>query len=279
MRPKPKYRAKRSGSRIGSKLPKLLAIMCAAGLLVSIPFAALAAYRYVAALPFFAVRELQVFGLHHVEKKDFIAYMGDPRGRSIVGYDMPEVSRRLAAHPWIKDAVVRRDFPDTVRVEVTERVPAAVAETETGKYLIDTDGLALARVDSGWEFLPRVACPSARGLRLVDAKTACGFRHALELIAAVRREPTEYFAGTLAGVGEDGNPYLVYDGAVVKVGAGEYTDKIKRLSEVASDMKKRGTKASVIDLRFPGKVVVKEAKAEEENTATDSATPVLTARR
>jgi cell division protein FtsQ len=241
-------------------LPRLLMILAGVGLVVAAPLAAGAAYRYVTGMKFFSISDVRVSGLRYVRRDDFIKYIGDPKGKSVLRYDMDGALRRASGHPWIKSAVIRRDFPDAVRFEVVERTPAAVAETATGNFLIDTEGYAVSAVNGpGWEFLPVIEYRPAKRPGLLDDRYADGFRDALELIRVVRREPAERLSGARLAIIEDGTACLVYSGALVKVGDGGYEEKVRRLSEVVHDLDRRGVKPTLIDLRFPGKVVVKES--------------------
>ena len=249
------------GRRMRAMLPKALLALCAAGLLFLIPMGARAAYRGFARLSLFRVNEVEVSGLKHVREQDFIKYMGDPRGRSVFEFDRDAALQKASRHPWIKGSTIRRELPGAVVVEVLERTPAAVCETGTGKFVIDTEGFALARVDGpGWDFLPVVQYPSARGLTLLDEKSAAGLRRALELMRVVKGEPSEGLAGAEFILGDDGSPCIRVQGALVRVGHDGYEDKVRRLTEVERDMRKRGVSPAYIDLRFPGKVVIKEAK-------------------
>lgn len=255
VRPKARISKKR---RLLKLLPLLLVVAAAAGTVVAIPLAARASYRYVSALPFLSVKQVRVTGLKYVRREDFLGYMGDPNGTGILKYDMKQAVGKGMQHPWIKSIVARRDFPGTVRLEVTERMPAAVVATGSGNYLIDADGLAMARIpDNGWEFLPVISYPSAHSLRLVDGTTAGTLKSALELLKIAKAEPSERLAGARAAIGDDGAPCLFLNGARVMVGRDCFEEKVCRLAEISGDMQKRGVKPSTIDLRFPGKVIVK----------------------
>jgi len=251
--------------KLFAKLPVLLFIAAVAGVVVAVPIAARAAYRYVSALPFLAVEDVRVTGVRDVSHEDFVEYMGGPSGTSIVRYDLDAAVARASAHPWIKSAVVRRDFPGSIRVEVVERTPAAIAATTSARYVVDSDGLVIAKVAGpGWDFLPVIQCAVGHEPRLLDPDAAGQFREAMALVASAKREPSETLSGAKAVLGDDGTPYLNIGGTVVKFGRGGYDEKAKRLAEVESDIKRRGTSPAVIDLRFPGKVIVKGGGAASE---------------
>lgn len=257
---KPKARGKKAGRKI-LRLVAVLIILAGAAFLV--PRAARAAARYVCRMPFFTIKRVRVEGLKYVRKGDFIEFVGDPKGESILSYDMKGAMEKIDGHPWIKSGLVRREFPDEVRFELTERVPAAVVQTGGGKYLMDADGYALAKVTQpGWEFLPVVRYPSSQGLRLLDPKSAGPLMNAFWLFNILRgsRGP---LACANVGVCRDGSPCILLRDVLVKVGSGGYQDKVKRLADVEADIVRRGLKADLIDLRFPGKVVVKEGQPSQ----------------
>lgn len=242
--------------------PRLLLALAGIGLVVAAPLAAGAAYRYVTKLPLFSISDVKVSGLRYVRKDDFIRYIGDPRGTCVLRFNMQGALRRASGNPWIKNAIIRREFPDTVRFEVVERVPAAIAETASGRFLVDSEGYAVSPATGpGWEFLPVIEYRPAKGPGLLDEKAAEGFRCALTLLKVVRSEPSERLLGARPVIAPDGAPCLVLSGALVKVGDGPYEEKVRRLSEVVRDLDRRSARAEFIDLRFPGKVVVKETHA------------------
>lgn len=248
-------------------LPRLLLGLAGVGMVVAAPLAAGAAYRYVARLPFFSISDVKISGLRYVRKEDFIRYIGDPKGGSVLKFNMGGALKRASEHPWIKDAVIRREFPNTVRFEVVERTPAAVVETCSGRLLVDTEGYVVSPATGpGWEFLPVIEYRPARAPGLLDEKAAEGLKDALSLLRVVRGEPSERLLGARPVIAPDGSACLVLSGALVKVGDGPYEEKARRLSEVARDLDRRGARAALIDLRFPGKVVVKEMHAAKDAT-------------
>jgi len=214
-------------------------------------------------VPYLRVEKVQVSGLKYVRREDFIAYMGDPAGISILSVDIDGMLDRARSHPWIKEASIKRELPDTLRIQLRERVPAAVADTGSGRYLVDTEGAALAAVSgAGWEFLPVISFPAAEGARLLEADNIKSIRMALDLLGCVRKDTSEMLSGARISVGDDGSPDILVGGAVVKVGSGGYQEKVRRLGELAHEIEKRDARPVMIDLRFPGKVVVKGGGAQ-----------------
>src|SRR6185436_5239427 len=66
----------------------------------------------------------------------------------LLAVDTDVVAARLARHPWIASARVRRELPSALVIDVTERRAAAVAAmggTGGGLYLVDETGRPFKR--------------------------------------------------------------------------------------------------------------------------------------
>lgn len=92
-----------------------------------------------------------------------------PLGGPLVSVDTGAVRKRLlGALPRLRDARVRRSWPHTVRVEVTERTPSAILKSG-GKFTeVDREGVRFATVDRQPNGVPLV--------QLTPDQTA-SFRH------------------------------------------------------------------------------------------------------
>lgn len=249
---------KRPGRRLWLKLAKVLLVAAAiCGLAYSAAWAAGKAWHSFAGMDLFSISGVQVTGLKHVREDDLVSFMGDIRGEGIFGADLRTMVRQLESHPWIKGAAVKRELPDGLRIDVTERVPAASALAGGARYLVDTEGVVLARVEGGgWEYLPVITCDSPKKPGATGGEPGRGLALSLDLISAVRAEPTEQLSAAVVHLGRDYVPYLVIDGASVEVGSDEYEAKVRRLTEIMTDIRKRGVTPDRIDLRYPGKVIV-----------------------
>jgi cell division protein FtsQ len=99
---------------------------------------------------------IQVKGLHRASRSSVLEVFRNDRGRSVYALDLERHRFRLRAVEWVRDASVRRIWPNRVEVEIFERVPVAfirVASGTTGDFnnpikfrpaLIDEDGVILS---------------------------------------------------------------------------------------------------------------------------------------
>lgn len=94
----------------------------------------------------FAVSSVEVVGNEQLSTDQVLERAAVPADATLLRFPADEVRERLVSDPWISDAVVTRDFPDTMRIRLTERVPAAYVDVgEEAFWLVDLAGFAIAR--------------------------------------------------------------------------------------------------------------------------------------
>ena len=102
----------------------------------------------VAALrsPLLDVDHLRVVGARRTNPATIAAASGVRRGISMGDVKLSAASQRVATLPWVLHATVKRQWPGTVRIEVTERSPEAeIRRSGGGWLLVDRTGRLLAR--------------------------------------------------------------------------------------------------------------------------------------
>lgn len=109
---------------------------------------------------------------------------GDP----LFAMDMSELRKRVEALPWVRQAVVTREWPDTVKVRVMERVPYARWQIDGHVVLVDDTGARIPGADTkDFAALPFIVGPGApkNALALFDMIAATP-DIAGRIVAAVR---------------------------------------------------------------------------------------------
>jgi cell division protein FtsQ len=109
----------------------LVAILMAAGLLAFGPVA--------------TVRRVEVTGVGRLSAAQVRAAAGVPSGVPLLRLDAVAVARRVAALPAVAEVDVQRRYPQTVRLRITERQPAAVLAQGDGFALVDRAGVTFAQ--------------------------------------------------------------------------------------------------------------------------------------
>jgi cell division protein FtsQ len=104
----------------------------------------------------FKVSGYQIVGINHMNRAlvdavvtDELRRAADEAGSAKAPEALVSVSgirQRLLAYGWVKDARVSRRLPDTLVIDIVERTPAALWQSEGQLALIDSDGVVLDRV-------------------------------------------------------------------------------------------------------------------------------------
>ena len=107
--------------------------------------------------PLLDVDTIRVEGARHTSTGAVEAASGVDTGDAMVDVDEGAVARRVESLPWVDDATVRRQWPGTVIVSVTERRAVASARgSDRAWLLVDADGRLLAGRAHPQEGLPAI---------------------------------------------------------------------------------------------------------------------------
>ena len=122
----------------------------------------------------FTVSGYQIVGINHMNRAlvdavvtDELRRAADQGGSSKAPQALVSVSdirQRLLGYGWVKDARVSRRLPDTLDIDIVERTPAALWQSDGRLALIDHEGVVLDRVQvDKMPDLPLLIGPGANG--------------------------------------------------------------------------------------------------------------------
>lgn len=110
----------------------------------------------------FEVEKVEVRGVERMDEMPVYNIALGQVDRSMLSVDLPKVREEMLKLGWVKDARVSRRLPDTLVVDIVERVPVAVWQNGGHLQLIDVAGVVLQSVSSGaMPDLPLVVGPNA----------------------------------------------------------------------------------------------------------------------
>jgi hypothetical protein len=109
------------------------------------------------------IRSIQIVGLDLVPKGEIVQLLGPGVSGSLLLFNNGRASQSLLSDSRITEAEIVKLYPDTLRVRVREKQPAALVHAAGGDFLVSTDGTVLARVEAGaYPQRPRVTLPGDR---------------------------------------------------------------------------------------------------------------------
>ena len=136
-----------------------------------------AAVALILMLVLFRVREFQVEGSVRYTAEEVAEASGVGLGDLLLGVNKTQAASRILVRlPYVRQVVVSRSLPGTVRFQVTECRAMAAAESATGaKWLMNSDGKLLERVEGD----ERLGYPVIRGaiLDLPNAGDLAAFQN------------------------------------------------------------------------------------------------------
>ncbi|HXU79994.1 MAG TPA: FtsQ-type POTRA domain-containing protein [Polyangia bacterium] len=229
-------------SGVGRRLLGVLRVMGKLVLALSITAGILwggrLAVRHVIASPRFAVREIQVTIGAHVSRDEVLELAEVEEGDRLLAIDTEPVAARVAGHPWVKSAQVRRQLPSTLIIDFTER-RAVAAVTMGNLYLVD---------ETGHPF-KKATMDEVDGLPVLTGIDRAWYAEKKEASEAVLREALALLADYGARPGRPAlsevnidlrfgfSLFLLDGGAEVRLGRGDFSKKLARLDQIFDDVK------------------------------------------
>jgi cell division protein FtsQ len=109
----------------------------------------------------FTLRHVETRGNHRVSTQAIYDIAFNQQSSAMPLVDLDGTRERLLRLPWIREARVSRRLPETLVIEVIERVPAAVWQQQGRLYLVDAEGVVLEPVGAAAPDLVRLIGPDA----------------------------------------------------------------------------------------------------------------------
>jgi cell division protein FtsQ len=208
-------------------------------------------YQWAARSETFQVAGVDVTGARHLSKDELQNIAGAFTGQSIFKVSLDEAAQRARALPWVRDVRLYRHLPNRISMTVSERTPAAVLDSGSGRYLIDNEGVVIVREAAAVtdaQVLPVVAISGCRAQpgHPVDSGA---LKEALVLQQEIARRGGWRAADVTVRANSLETLAVVYGGHEFRIGSGNYGEKLRRLGEILSDVQQRGLTIAYVDLR------------------------------
>lgn len=100
--------------------------------------------RTIASVPGFTIGKVQIEGAKPDARAAILKAVGASAGDPILWLDTHKAKLRVEELPSIKSATILRLLPDVIRVQVEERAPYAIWQSEGDLWLIDDEGVVIS---------------------------------------------------------------------------------------------------------------------------------------
>jgi len=177
---------------------------------------------------------------------------------SLIFYDAAKAQERLAELPWIERASVRKFYPGSLTVEITERKPFALWQRDGDVVVIDKAGTPIVPLEEGrFAKLPLMVGGGAN-------------HTASELLADLVSEPTILTQMRAAVLVADRRWDLHLDnGVTVKLPEKGVRAALAQLVKLDTEQQLLSRDVVVIDMRLPDRITVRlpEGRSLDEITS------------
>jgi cell division protein FtsQ len=193
----------------------------------------------------FAVDQIRIIGHHETSEIDILEKLDLTGWTSLIGFDVDDARDRVASLPWVENASIRKIYPETLEIRISEREPFAIWQAGSELSIIERDGDPIVPFSGGRH----------AGLPLVVGAGAP--EHAAEFIGRVARHPdlASRVKGYIRVAGRRWDLRLD-SGITVKLPESGEDAAIETLLRMDRDTGLFNRQLAAIDLRFPDRMVL-----------------------
>ena len=193
-----------------------------------------------------ALQDVLVEGRHNTPLDKILKVVNGRRGEPILNYNPYRIKKSLEQISWIRQATVQRQLPGILFIQLMERRPVAIWQRLQKYYLIDGEGVIIST--DGLQAFAK--------LPLVVGEDAP--LHAPEILKMLENFPeinTQVTA--LARVGGRRWDLHLNKTVVIKLPETKIEAGLKHFSGLIAHKKINLLETAVVDLRIPGKTIVR----------------------
>ena len=238
-------------------MPSWKALVIVAVTSIATLYVASRAAGFVLSANALTITHIDIKGTQRMTPGEALALLDGLRGSSMVTVRLESWRQKLHEAPWVDDVAMRRVFPRTVTVVITERQPLGIGKIRDGLYLLDRDGVVID------EFGPKYAefdLPIIDGLSGGDGSTDEA-RAALagRVLGELQRRPDLARRVFWVDVSnpDDAVVMLKDDTALVHTGDDQFVERVQAYLDYAPRLRDNVPQIDSVDMRFGDRVFVK----------------------
>ncbi len=236
-----------------------------AGVCIAVTLAGVVCYEVYGVLTnttFLRLERIDISPLSRLSRDEVLRQAGVKPGDDMLGLRLRAIGDDLAKNPWVGKVQVRRYFPDTLAIEITERQPVAVVNMGY-LYYLDANGELFKTLTEGDSLdYPVITGVSDDDLSRDPAGAKTAFVEGLGLIDLLKK-------GTVVGLQDiseihydKGFGFTLFTcrgGVPIRLGNGNFAEKLGRLAKIYADIRGQMPVVQYIDLDYADKIIVKKA--------------------
>ena len=224
------------------------------------------------------VTRISVSGNLRMSRGEVLSLLDALRGSNMLTVDLDQWREKLLASPWVADAELRRRFPGTVSVTISERQPLGIGRINDMLYLLDQRGAVIDEYGPNYAELDLPIIDGLGAGTVADPSNVDAPRAALvgRLLSDLQRRPDLARRVSQIDVTDVNDAVIVLkdDTTLVRVGDDHFVDRLQSYVDLAPALKERIPDIDYVDLRFDERVYVRPlgagGKAEKASARKNS---------
>ncbi|MBJ6726672.1 cell division protein FtsQ/DivIB [Geomesophilobacter sediminis] len=232
-----------------------------AALFAATGFGGMKLYRLIGVSNLLRLETIEVSPMRKLTRNEVVTLAGIKPGDPLYRISLKGVVDQLSRNPWIEQVHVRRYYPHTLSISLTEREPKAVANVGCLYYLDAKANLFKALAEGDRLDYPLVTGVSEEDLTKDPNGSRDAFLGALQVVDQLK-------AGTVFGLTDvseihydKGYGYTLFTmqgGVPVKLGNGGFSEKLARFASIYKELQPQMHALDYVDLDYSDKIIVKK---------------------
>ena len=259
---------KRMPQRADSRRKRRIILLLGLALLLSLSaggiFLTRTCCRWMYHSSLFRINSVHITGCQRISKEEMRNLANVDIHSNILAIDADKIGRTLETHPWVKQAVVRKELPDRLYIRIVEKQPVALLQ-DNGLYYVDKEGVIIARTNLAENMDYPIITGLKKGDLLSDSERVGHLRELLPLLYAKKNVEDVLPARNISEIHIDPRMGLVLhtvDGRFpIRMGMGDMAKKFRRLEMVLYDLylKEAYNSVSYVDCEYyNGKIMIRK---------------------
>jgi len=217
-----------------------------------------AAYSWLGRSAIFSVRVVDVNPCVHVSGDEISGILKGVSPGNIWSLSKEEIGRRILSHPFVREVVVRKAFPDKLVVSIEEREPVAMVNLDA-LYYVDEGGSIFKRLTAyDAKNLPILTGFSRDDLAARDPVTIRNLKKTIDLLRHAEEGTLSRNISEVHFDAQDGYTLVTRDfGLQLKIGTMDFGEAMRRIEEAMPKLASLGREKKVVDLKTAGRIFVR----------------------
>ena len=201
----------------------------------------------------FRIRHIAVSGNQRLSSGQVQALLGHLIGSSIIAADIKSAKQKLQDAPWVEHVEIRRVFPGSVSVVLTERLAVAIGRIKGELYLVDRDAIVIDEYGPNY---PELNLPIVNGLdsgqppeMLLDEQRAMTLRR---FMGSLQSRPDLAARVSEIDLRDPMNVVVMLEGdtVAVRLGKEDFVKRLESYADVVSRVRESVADIDYVDVRY-----------------------------